>query len=100
LAPQGTPLALLPFMVLIELVSSLMRPLTLAVRLAANIVAGHLLLVLVSSAMPSLAGPRIVIALVGLLALMVLEVGVSVIQRYVFISLTSLYSREVNAANL
>lgn len=100
MAPQGTPLALLPFMVLIELVSSLMRPLTLAVRLAANIVAGHLLLVLVSSAMPSLAGPRIVIALVGLLALMVLEVGVSVIQRYVFISLTSLYSREVNAANL
>ena len=47
--PEGTPVALVPFMVCIEIISSLIRPITLAVRLAANIIAGHLLLVLCST---------------------------------------------------
>ncbi len=52
LVPLGTPGGLMPFIVLIELVSSLIRPLTLSVRLAANMVAGHLLLTLLSSQSP------------------------------------------------
>jgi len=48
LVPKGTPVLLIPFIVLIELVRGVIRPFTLAVRLAANIVAGHLILVLVA----------------------------------------------------
>ena len=96
LVPKGTPPVLVPFIVLIEIIRSVMRPFTLAVRLAANMVAGHLLLVLVSSPAPFLGFRVIIPALVGLLALTVLELGVSVIQRYVFTRLRSLYLREVN----
>jgi len=100
LAPVGTPKILIPFMVLIELVRALIRPLTLAVRLAANIVAGHLLLVLTRAPMPSLG--RLVFRLVfaGLAGLVLLELGVSFIQSYVFIRLSSLYVGEVQAENL
>ena len=53
LVPLGTPVALIPFMVLIELVRNFIRPLTLSVRLAANIVAGHLLLTLLGNQGPN-----------------------------------------------
>ena len=76
-----------------------MRPMTLAVRLAANMVAGHLLLVLVSCQIPSMSVLVLACAFVGLIALMVLEVGVSLIQAYVFITLSSLYIGEVNNPN-
>jgi F-type H+-transporting ATPase subunit a len=47
LVPLGTPYPLMPFIVIIELIRNIIRPLTLSVRLAANIVAGHLLIVLI-----------------------------------------------------
>jgi len=100
LVPRGTPIALVPFIVLIELVRRIIRPLTLAVRLAANIVAGHLLLVLVRGPAPVISWPVLRLAFTGALALIVLERGVSFIQRYVFISLTALYVGELNADNL
>jgi len=77
-----------------------MRPLTLAVRLAANIVAGHLLLVLTRSPMPRLGSLVLGVVFIALGGLVVLELGVSFIQRYVFISLSSLYIGEVQANNL
>jgi len=100
LAPVGTPKILIPFMVLIELVRSVIRPLTLAVRLAANMVAGHLLLVLTRRPMPNLSGLILGVVFVGLSGLVILELGVSFIQRYVFIRLSSLYVGEVQARNL
>jgi len=100
LAPVGTPKVLIPFMVLIELVRSFIRPLTLAVRLAANMVAGHLLLVLTRSPIPGLGRLILRGVFVALGRLMVLELGVSLIQRYVFVSLSSLYVGEVQASNL
>lgn len=78
----------------------MIRPLTLAVRLAANIVAGHLLLVLVRRPMASLNRARITVAIIGVIRLIVLETAVAFIQGYVFVRLSSLYVGEVNADNL
>jgi F-type H+-transporting ATPase subunit a len=94
LVPLGTPSALMGFIVLIELVRNLIRPLTLAVRLAANIIAGHLLLSLVS--IPGAQGSVLVLrgVLAGAVALSVLETGVSLVQGYVFSVLSALYAQE------
>ena len=100
LVPIGTPMPLVPFMVLIEIISSVIRPLTLSVRLAANIIAGHLLLVLTRVGMPTIRSSLLLVALRGLTLLVVLEVAVSWIQGYVFTRLSSLYIREVGAPNL
>ena len=100
LVPLGTPYALIPFIVLIELVRSVIRPLTLSVRLAANIVAGHLLIVLVRRPMVSIRLNFIGLVLSALLLLIILELAVSFIQAYVFRTLISLYVIEVNSPNL
>ncbi|WP_414887680.1 F0F1 ATP synthase subunit A, partial [Sphingomonas sp. Leaf339] len=52
LVPQGTPPVLIPFIVCIETIRNIIRPLTLAVRLSANIIAGHLLLTLLGNTGP------------------------------------------------
>nr|YP_010278733.1 ATP synthase F0 subunit 6 [Apachyus feae]UKE80565.1 ATP synthase F0 subunit 6 [Apachyus feae] len=96
LVPQGTPSVLTPFMVCIETVSNLIRPGTLAVRLAANMIAGHLLLTLLGNMGPSVGG-IVVGGLLGLqVALLTLEAAVAVIQSYVFAVLSTLYSSEVS----
>jgi len=100
LVPLGTPYALIPFIVLIELVRRVIRPLTLSVRLAANIVAGHLLMVLVRRPMASIRLNFIGLVLAALLLLIILELAVSFIQAYVFRTLISLYVIEVNSPNL
>ena len=98
LVPVGTPGPLLRFMVLIELLRRLMRPITLSVRLAANIVAGHLLFVLLRR------GARFTFVLgiikAGLIALVALEFAVAVIQAYVFSLLRVLYIQEVQTERL
>nr|QEX96217.1 ATP synthase F0 subunit 6 [Sphaeroma terebrans] len=95
LVPHGTPGALMPFMVLIESVSSLIRPGTLAVRLAANMIAGHLLLTLLSGAISLTSVFSMITILMSQIALLMLEVAVAVIQSYVFAILSSLYASEV-----
>jgi len=98
--PLGTPGPLIPLIVLIELIRNLIRPLTLAVRLAANMVAGHLLLTLISRAInPTTLGLRR-LSLVGVLSLIVLENGVALIQAYVFSILPSLYIADVNSTSI
>lgn len=97
LVPAGTPYPLMPLMVLIELVRNIIRPITLSVRLAANIVAGHLLLCLVTGPIPLIGGGVGAMALVAAILIMVLESAVAVIQGYVFITLRSLYINDVNS---
>ena len=99
LVPLGTPLPLVPFMVLIEIVRNLMRPLTLRVRLAANIVAGHLLLRLLRTPASSSGYLILSIIISFLLVIIFLELAVRLIQSYVFITLSSLYVSEVNNIN-
>nr|YP_010688306.1 ATP synthase F0 subunit 6 [Layahima yangi]WBR65721.1 ATP synthase F0 subunit 6 [Layahima yangi] len=95
LVPQGTPPVLMPFMVCIETISNLIRPGTLAVRLAANMIAGHLLLTLLGSTGPSMNMMLINLLLITQFALLTLEAAVAIIQSYVFAVLSTLYSSEV-----
>nr|AND82718.1 ATPase subunit 6 [Crotalus cerberus] len=97
LLPEGSPTPLIPFMVLIETASQLMRPIALGVRLTANITAGHLLMTMVSSATISLINTYTFIsplALALLLLLTLLELAVGCIQAYVFVLLIILYLQE------
>nr|YP_010165336.1 ATP synthase F0 subunit 6 [Drosophila busckii]QRN73908.1 ATP synthase F0 subunit 6 [Drosophila busckii]QXG19169.1 ATP synthase F0 subunit 6 [Drosophila busckii] len=96
LVPQGTPAVLMPFMVCIETISNIIRPGTLAVRLTANMIAGHLLLTLLGNTGPSMSYLLVTFLLVGQIALLVLESAVAMIQSYVFAVLSTLYSSEVN----
>lgn len=95
LVPQGTPAVLIPFIVCIETISNIIRPGTLAVRLAANIIAGHLLLTLLGNTGPSLAYSALSLLIIAQIALLVLESAVAIIQSYVFAVLRTLYSSEV-----
>jgi len=92
--PDGTPITLSVFIVIIETTRNLIRPVTLAVRLSANIIAGHLLISLLRE-IPSKNPKFILIILPFLFALILLEIAVAIIQSYVFIMLTSLYINEI-----
>nr|YP_010022238.1 ATP synthase F0 subunit 6 [Neurigona zhejiangensis]QOL12428.1 ATP synthase F0 subunit 6 [Neurigona zhejiangensis] len=96
LVPQGTPAVLMPFMVCIETISNVIRPGTLAVRLTANMIAGHLLLTLLGNTGPSLPSSIVILLIGAQIALLVLESAVAIIQSYVFAVLSTLYSSEVN----
>nr|YP_010736927.1 ATP synthase F0 subunit 6 [Busonia albilateralis]WEP24814.1 ATP synthase F0 subunit 6 [Busonia albilateralis] len=92
LLPTGSPVLLMPFLVLIELTSNLIRPGSLAVRLSANMIAGHLLM--------SLMGSNSNFSLMFILMLlfmmfMLFELAVAFIQSYVFVTLMTLYSSEI-----
>nr|YP_010238969.1 ATP synthase F0 subunit 6 [Megalinus hunanensis]QTE20684.1 ATP synthase F0 subunit 6 [Megalinus hunanensis] len=96
LVPQGTPAILMPFMVCIETISNIIRPMTLAVRLAANMIAGHLLLTLLGNTGPMMSLILLNILIFTQILLLVLESAVAIIQSYVFAILSTLYSSETN----
>lgn len=96
LVPQGAPKILLPFLVIIETTRNIIRPGTLAVRLTANIIAGHLLVTLLGNSGPSLRRYLLSILIITQILLLILESAVAIIQSYVFSILATLYSREVN----
>nr|WEG23128.1 ATP synthase F0 subunit 6 [Siphona sp. 1 HNL-2023a] len=96
LVPQGTPSILMPFMVCIETISNIIRPGTLAVRLTANMIAGHLLLTLLGNTGPTIPMMFMSLLIIVQITLLILESAVAMIQSYVFAVLTTLYSSEVN----
>nr|QDI94080.1 ATP synthase F0 subunit 6 [Leucophoroptera quadrimaculata] len=96
LIPGGTPPILMPFMVMIETISNLIRPGSLAVRLTANMIAGHLLMSLLGNNMVEAEMLIMPLIIIVQMTLMVFETAVSMIQAYVFSVLTTLYSSEVN----
>nr|UYI30642.1 ATP synthase F0 subunit 6 [Aquatica lateralis] len=96
LVPQGTPTILMPFMVCIETISNIIRPGTLAIRLTANMIAGHLILTLMGSTGNKMSLLMLNILMLSQLLLLMLESAVAIIQSYVFSILSTLYSSEVN----
>lgn len=98
--PAGTPLWLTPLIVVIEVISYLARPITLGVRLFANVLAGHMIIKLFgdfAAMMMDALGVGGLALVVFPVALMVVffafEVVVVLIQSYIFILLTSVYLR-------
>nr|QGX86632.1 ATP synthase F0 subunit 6 [Lepidapion squamigerum] len=96
LVPQGAPNVLLPFLVIIESISNIIRPGTLAIRLTANMIAGHLLVTLLGNSGPMIPPMFISLLIIMQILLLTLESAVTFIQAYVFSILTTLYSSEVN----
>lgn len=94
LIPNETPFILIPFIVIIETIRNIIRPLTLAIRLAANIIAGHLLLSILITASERVSIHFYIILLFPQIALTSLEVAVALIQAYVFRVLLTIYSSE------
>lgn len=98
--PAGTPLGLVPLLVLIEFISYIARAFSLGVRLFANLVAGHTLLKILSGLLTKLFTSGILVFFITLIpfgifvALCGLELAVSVIQAYVFCILTSSYLKD------
>ena len=88
--PHGAPIALAPILIPIEVISYVMRPVSLSIRLFANMMAGHTMLHV-------FAGFVIVLGVFGIapmaviVALYVLELLVALLQAYVFAILTCLY---------
>nr|WRY72426.1 ATP synthase F0 subunit 6 [Farynala starica] len=92
LVPNGTPGILMPFMVMIETISNIIRPGSLAVRLTANMIAGHLLMTLLGSDKSML---MLISTMIIFISLMMFELAVAMIQSYVFMTLMTLYSSEI-----
>ena len=98
--PSGTPLALVPLLVLIEVVSYLARALSLGIRLFANLTAGHTLLKILSTFLYQLFSASLIIAVLTLIpfaifiGLIGLELAVSFIQSFVFCLLVCSYIKD------
>ena len=100
LVPAGCPLGLLPLLVFIELISHLARNVSLGLRLAANILSGHMLLAILAGFTYNIMTSGIIFFFLGLIPLAFiiafsgLEFGIAFIQAQVFVVLTSSYIRD------
>jgi len=98
--PSGCPLNLLPLLVLIEFISYLARNISLGLRLAANIVSGHMLLNILSGFTYKIMTSGILFLFVGLIPLAFiiafsgLELAIAFIQAQVFVVLTCSYIKD------
>nr|UKP87960.1 ATP synthase F0 subunit 6 [Paraminabea aldersladei] len=93
--PSGAPLALAPALVLIETLSYISRAISLGVRLAANLSAGHLLFAILASFGFAMISNGMLVLSLGPILIMVfitlLEIAVALVQAYVFCLLTAIY---------
>lgn len=100
LVPAGCPLALLPLLVTIEFISYLARNVSLGLRLAANITAGHMLLSILSGFVYNIMNSGFIFFILGLIPLLFiiafsgLELAIAFIQAQVFVVLSSSYIKD------
>jgi F-type H+-transporting ATPase subunit a len=98
--PSGLPMVLLPFVTFIEVLSFISRPISLSIRLFANMLAGHITLkvfagfVVTLGSLGAVGVLGAILPLAATVALTALEFLVAVLQAYVFAILTSLYLRD------
>jgi ATP synthase subunit 6 len=99
--PSGAPIALAPLLVVIELISYVFRPISLGVRLFANITAGHSLLAIIAGFSWTMLGVNSLLftflatlPAVVIVAIFGLELAVSFLQAYVFVVLLCIYLRD------
>nr|YP_010381635.1 ATP synthase F0 subunit 6 [Symplana brevistrata]UDL72010.1 ATP synthase F0 subunit 6 [Symplana brevistrata] len=92
LLPTGTPTPIMPMMIMIETTGNIIRPISLSVRLTANMIAGHLLMTLLGN-MNSIKMMLLILPIQ--IMLMLFESAISIIQAYVFSTLITLYSSEI-----
>ena len=90
LTPTGTPEPLINFIVLIEFIRNIIRPITLAIRLTANIVAGHLLISLLAN-FSLIRNTNLITRVAPIIILTTLELIVAIVQAYVIATLLTLY---------
>ncbi|MEM7774618.1 MAG: F0F1 ATP synthase subunit A [Pseudomonadota bacterium] len=88
--PEGVPIAILPMIVVIELISYLIRPITLSVRLFANMLAGHIMMKVFAGFVVAL-GAAGVVPFVVMIGLTGFEILVALLQAFIFSILTCLY---------
>jgi F-type H+-transporting ATPase subunit a len=100
-SPEGTPLPLVPLLALIELISYIAKGLSLGIRLGANLISGHLLLLILAGfgflGLTATLGLRLTggpIAIMLITAITGLELAIAGIQSYVFSILTSSYIKD------
>jgi F-type H+-transporting ATPase subunit a len=95
--PSGVPVVLLPFITVIEVLSFISRPISLSIRLFANMLAGHITLKVFAGFVVALGSAGFlgvlgaILPLAATVALTALELLVAALQAYVFAILTSLY---------
>src|ERR1700761_2111990 len=98
--PSGCPLGLIPLLVLIEFVSYLARPVSLGLRLAANILSGHMLLNIISGFTYTIMTSGLIFFVLGLLPVAFLivfsglELAIAFIQAQVFVVLSCSYIKD------
>jgi ATP synthase subunit 6 len=101
LYPQGTPIVMTPFIILIEFVSYIARAVSLGMRLFANMFAGHSLVkilmsfawLFLSSSLPFVSLPVFIL----LLVIFLMELGIAYLQAYVFGALAAMYFEDMVA---
>ena len=98
--PNGTPLPLVPLLIMIELLSYIARALSLGLRLLCNILAGHLLIIILAGLLLSFMTINLFTIIIGILpffiilAVLFLEFAIAIIQAYVWSILTCSYLKD------
>lgn len=105
--PRGIPFAIVPFLVAIELISYIFRSVSLALRLFANIVAGHILLDTLALFLHKMIYPSMItitnlliaiLPFIMCIVLILFEMVVALLQGYIFVVLSCIYLKDVYSA--
>lgn len=91
--PYGAPVGLMLFLPLVEIFSQIIRPLTLTIRFATNLSAGHIMIFMFSyfAVLSAALSPLLYIVL---FVLLIMEIFIAFLQSYIFLTLLGLYLTE------